>query len=145
MEADEMAEMTNVRLEVHPDSQTQTARVLVKCDLHFEDRELQIMERNPGLVYFQLFCRLLGKDLGRPSDKVPYLDTDDWIYTYATQFFPDETLSPVESVCFDARLGSQLLNEDLIGGDEVYAQLVLRGRYRFGDCLLVKNTCPCRV
>ena len=132
-------------MEVHPDSQTQTGRVLVKCDLHFEDRELQFMECNPGLVYFQLFCRLLGKDLGRLRDKVPYLNTDDWIYTYAPQFFPDETPAPVESLCFEARLGSQLLNEDLIGGDEVYAQLILRGRYSFWNCMLVQNTNPHRI
>jgi hypothetical protein len=135
-----MAEMTNVRMEVRPDPKTQTARVLVKCDLHFENRELEIMKRQPELVYFQLFCRLLGKDLGRLGDKVLNLNTDDWIYTYATQFFPDETPSPVESVCFDTRLGSRLLNEDLIGSDEVYAQLILRGRYSFWDCMLVRNT-----
>ena len=140
-----MAEMTNVRMEVHPDPQTQTARVLVKCDLHFEDRELEIMKRQPELIYFQLFCRLLGKDLGRLRDKVPYINTDDWIYTYATQFFPDETPSPVESVCFDTRLGFRLLNEDLIGSDEVYAQLILRGRYSFWDCMLVRNTNEYRI
>jgi hypothetical protein len=131
-----MAYLENVRLAIYPDLATQTAKVTARCEVCFSEGEIAIMRRRPEYIYFQIDCRLLGKDFNR----IDFLDSDDWIYTYPTKFFPAENINQVEPVCLEATLSLGLLNEDVIGTDEIYARLMLKGRYCFQDQFVSEET-----
>jgi hypothetical protein len=131
-----MATILNPKLEIFPNLEQRIARVTVSLELHFTDQELKIMRSSPNHIFFQLTCHLYGKDL----DRLPYLNEDDWIYTYPTEYFPDRTPEKVENVRLESVLGLNLLNEDVIGTDELYAQLILRGRMRFKDTVAITQT-----
>jgi len=73
---------------------------------------------------FVIHCNLWGEDLGINN----WLNADDFIFSYASKFFPDATPAASETVTFDATLGTSLLDEDW-GTDEVYRLVTLRNMY----------------
>lgn len=124
-----MASISNPQLMIIPDDDTRTAVVKVSCKVHFTDQEMQVITQNAERKYFKLFCLLKGKDFG----KVAFWDSDDWIYSYPTIVFPDDTPTTEEIAVFEATLGYSLLNEDVVGADEIYAKLMLTGFRPFSD------------
>jgi hypothetical protein len=124
-----MAYFTNPTLSVAADDKTQTAQVTVSCDVHYSDEELGLLRDHPDRGYFSLFCILWGQDAGA----IAPLDTDDWLFTFATRPLPAGPPQQVESVRLEETLGYNLLNEDVIGADEIYAELTLRGWLDFSD------------
>jgi hypothetical protein len=118
-----MASISSAKLEMTPDDTTHTANVLVTCEVHFTDPELEVMNQNPNRMHFSMLCWLEGQDVGQ----VAFVDTDDWVYSFASKKLPDGPPSRVEKVSFEATLGFDLLNEDVIGEDEIQAKLLLQG------------------
>jgi hypothetical protein len=70
---------------------------------------------------FKLDCTLWGDDSGLNG-------SDDSLFTYGSQFFPDASSTANETATFDVTLGTSLLNEDS-GTDEVFAKLTLKNLY----------------
>ena len=130
-----MASIVNPQLMIIPDDDTQTANVKVSCKVQFTEEEMQVIAENPERKYFKLFCLLKGKDFG----KVAFWDSDDWIYSYPTIVFPDDTPTQEEVAVFDATLGYSLLNEDVIGIDEIYAKIMLTGFRPFSDSVSART------
>jgi hypothetical protein len=118
-----MASISNAHLEISPDATTHTAKVVVTCEVHFTNSDLEIMTQNPDRMHFSMLCWLEGKDLGEDS----FVNTDDWLYSFASKRFPSGSPSSLEKVSFEATLGFDLLNEDVIGDDEIQAKLLLQG------------------
>lgn len=142
-----MATFEKATLVLVPDDESQTARVEVSCEVHYQDEEVASMRQNPEQTFFSLFCTLVGRDAGT----VAPLDTDDWLYTFATQSLPAGPPAASETVRFETTLGYNVLNEDIIGADEIYADLILRGWLAFKEIRqrsrtnLVRFTSPVKM
>ncbi len=65
-----MATISKAELSLRQDVSTQTAFIKATCEVKFTDYEMELMHRRPDLVYFQLSCKLLGKDL----DRIAFID-----------------------------------------------------------------------
>lgn len=125
-----MASITNARLAITPSWMTQTARVRVTCEVHFTEDEVAKMSRKPVRMYFSLNCSLYGHDAAHPKVK----GWHDELYTFASRILPSGAPAPAEEVTFEATLSQNLLNEDVVGTDEIYGQLELRGWIGFKGC-----------
>lgn len=130
-----MASIENPQLMITPDEDTKTASVKVSCRVNFTDEEMQIIQEHPERKYFKLFCLLKGHDFG----KMAFWDSDDWIYSYPTIVFPDDTPEKQEIAVFETTLGYGLLNEDVVGVDEIYAKIMLTGFRPFSDSTSVRT------
>jgi hypothetical protein len=119
----------NVYLEITPDEATQMAAVRVSCTVRYRDEEVAMMVEAPASHFCTLFCQLFGRDAGT----VAPLDTDDLLYSFPTLHLPQGAPRNEEEILFEVNLGYNVLNEDLWGKDEIYADLVLRGCVDFQD------------
>jgi hypothetical protein len=117
--------ITNAHLTIAPDDYARTTAVRVTCAIAFTPEELATMTQRPGPVHFTLFCWLVGKD--DAPGRLAFLSRRDWLYHYQSQPLPQGAPMALEPVTFKATLGHDLLNEDVIGKDEIMAQLLLRG------------------
>lgn len=118
-----MASIMNARLDMAPNRTTQTVDVAVTCEVHFTEKEVAQMGRKPGLMHFSLYCWLYGHDAAHPKLK----GLQDELYAFPSRVLPSDGPAPVEKVAFEATLSQSLLNEDVVGKDEIYGRLVLRG------------------
>lgn len=118
-----MASIANARLAITPDWMTQTANVRVTCDVRYTQEEVAQMQRKPGLMYFSIYCWLYGHDASHPKLK----GLQDELYSFTSYALPRGEPAEVEEVVFEATLSQNLLNEDVVGSDEIYAEINLRG------------------
>jgi hypothetical protein len=118
-----MASINDPKLEITPDDASRQAQVRVTCELHFTDQEIEVMRQTPNGLFYQLFCWLMGEDLGEEA----LINADDWLYSFETKSFPDGPIDPVQAISFETTLGYNVLNEDIIGQDEIYAKFLLQG------------------
>lgn len=62
-------------------------------------------------------------------------------FIHLTPFFPHQSApSQIEREVLEMKLSSNLLNEDVIGMEEIYTQLILRGRRTFQDSVSVARS-----
>jgi len=113
-----MPTITNATIAIAIGLPGNKAKVTVAAQIRFSPFELFLMKNG---LRFSLGCNVWGEDLGQGN----WLNADDFIFSYATKFFPDATPTGVESVTFDATVNRSILDEDL-GTDEVYGQLTLK-------------------
>jgi hypothetical protein len=118
-----MAQITNPQLSMDPQWRDQTVHVRVTCTVQFTPDEVAHMSKKPGRMYFSLYCSLYGHDADHPRLK----RLDDELYTFASRILPSAEPSLLEDVTFSATLSQNLLDEDVVGADEIYARLELRG------------------
>ncbi|MEW6735856.1 MAG: hypothetical protein AB1489_31475 [Acidobacteriota bacterium] len=111
-----MATITNARLAIQLNLPGKQAKVDVNCEVRFTRLEMFLMQN--GLRY-KLDCKVWGEDLGW------WLNPDDFLFSYASSFFPDASPTDVERVAFTRNVPMSTLNED-IGTDEIYAELILK-------------------
>ena len=94
-------------LSIQLNQSTQQATVVVVADVNFAANESPLTSR--------LECRILGDD--------PLID--DFLFAYPTHFFFDQ--AAFQSARFERNDVSQrLLNEDIIGADEIVGELTLK-------------------
>jgi hypothetical protein len=67
---------------------------------------------------------LYSRDTFCTQDAAWWLDPDDFLFSFASKFYPDATPTPLEKVIFETTVPLSKLNEDS-GTDEVYAELIL--------------------
>ena len=67
-----------------------------------------------NLSQFRLDCKVFGSDLLR----------DDFLFSYETLLFSG--FNPVRDHRFEKQVSRNLLNEDLVGNDEVIGKVTLR-------------------
>jgi len=113
-----MPTITNAKLAMTLGLPGNSAKVTVTANVRFSPFEMFLMKNG---LRFSLGCNVWGEDLGQGN----WLNADDHIFAYSTQFFPDATPAQVENVKFERTVNRQILDEDL-GTDEVYAQLTLK-------------------
>jgi hypothetical protein len=102
-----MATLANSVLSVQVNQSTQQATVVVVTDVSFGPGESPLSSR--------LDCRILGNDPIR----------DDFLFAFPTRFFTDLGANP--SVRFEREnVSRSILNEDIIGADEIVGELTLR-------------------
>ena len=120
-----MAAITNARMSIAPDDYARTTSVRVTCEIAYGREELAIIREQAGPVHFTLFCWLVGKD--RAPAGLGFFNRQDWLYWFQSQPLPQGGPEAVEPVAFEAVVGHALLNEDVVGKDEIAARLLLRG------------------
>jgi hypothetical protein len=113
-----MATLTNATLRITVNAAAKTAQCVATCRVHFTAFELNQMAQG---LRFVLHSSLWGED-------GTFLNPDDFLFSYASQNFPDSSPSAIETATFNATVGLSLLNEDW-GTDEVYALLTLKNLY----------------
>jgi hypothetical protein len=133
-----MPAITNAHLDIIPDDYARTTQVRVTCEIAFDDDELAVMARRPGPVHFTLFCWLVGKD--DAPGRLGFLSRQDWLHHFQSQPLPQGEPLALESVNFEATVGHALLNEDVVGKDEIMAQLLLRGWRDFKAVEVAENS-----
>ena len=116
-----MALLAAANLAINVSGATKTARCIVTCRAMFTAFELKEMQEG---LKFVMHCNLWGEDLGIGN----WLDPDDFIFSYASKFFPDANPTASETATFDATLGTSLLDEDW-GTDEVYGLVMLKNLF----------------
>jgi hypothetical protein len=131
-----MATITNPQLTIAPDRRNQVADVRVTCEVQFAAEEVANMSKKPGRMYFSLYCSLYGHDAHHPRLK----SLDDELYSFTARILPASEPVPVEKVTLSTTLSQDLLDEDLVGADEIYAQLELRGWIGFKGVLVTAHT-----
>lgn len=110
-------------LTLQPNPKNKTAWVQVSCELHFSEQDVAIMRKAPQRMYFSLYCTLMGRDKGN----LVGFQTDDTLYAFESQVIPGGKPKPVQHVDFKATVSEDMLNEDIVGTDEIYARLEIRG------------------
>jgi hypothetical protein len=120
-----LATITDAHLSIIPDDYARTTQVRVACHIAYTEEELAVMGQRPGPVHFTLFCWLVGKD--EAPARLSFLSRQDWLYHFQSQPLPQGEPQALEPVIFEATVGHALLNEDVVGKDEIMAQLLLRG------------------
>lgn len=118
-----MASITNARLDLIPNRMTQTVRVAVTCEVRFTEEEVAEMSPKAGRMYFSLYCWLYGHDATHPQLKA----LQDVLYSFPSRTLPSGIPATTERVAFEETLSQNLLNEDIVGSDEIYGRLELRG------------------
>lgn len=118
-----MAAIQDPKLEIIPDDASRKAQVRVTCELQFTDQEIEAMNEHPNGLFYQLYCWLMGEDLGEQS----LINPDDFLYSFGTRRFPDGPPNPTQTIAFETTLDYDVLNEDVIGQDEIYAKFMLQG------------------
>lgn len=113
-----MPTITNSKIAIALDLPGNKAKVTVTAQVRFSTFELFLMKNG---LRFSLGCNVWGEDMGQGN----WLNADDFIFSYATKFFPDSTPTAVEPVKFEATVNRSILDEDL-GTDEIYGQLTLK-------------------
>lgn len=131
-----MVSISNARLAITPNWKDQTARVRVTCEVHFTEEEVAYMSRKPGRMYFSLYCWLYGHDASLP--KLSRLH--DELYAFSSRILPSGEPVEMEEVTFETTLSQNLLNEDVVGSDEIFAQVELHGWIRFKGLFEVART-----
>jgi hypothetical protein len=112
-----MATIANAKLAIQLNLPGNKAKVDVTCDLRFSRLELFLMQNG---LRFRLDCKVWGEDLGW------WLNPDDFLFSYTSQFFPDANPTVTEKVTFSrSDISMSTLNED-IGTDEIYSELILK-------------------
>lgn len=102
-----MASIQNAVLFVQVNNSTEQATIVVQADVSFGPSESPLTSR--------LECRILGDDPVR----------DDFLFSFPTHFFLTQGAS--QSVRFERdNVPRRLLNEDIIGADEIVGELTLR-------------------
>ena len=110
-----MATLSNAFLKTQVNLPARQAVVTVTCDLRFRENEQFNMLHG---LRFRLDCKVWGEDLGW------WLDPDDFLFSFASKFYPDATPTQLEKIIFETTVPMSKLNEDS-GTDEVYAELIL--------------------
>lgn len=119
-----MASITDARLAITIDAGTKMAKCIVTAKVNFSAYEMAEMKEG---LRFRLDCQLWEDD--------PVWD--DFIYTYASKYFPDSSPAATEPVSFEVSLKKDRLNQD-IGTDEVFGKLKLVNLYT--NVKVTKNT-----
>lgn len=112
-----MATISKAKINIKVDLPSKTAEVTSTCEVRFSTLEMFLMRNG---LRFKLATKVWGEDLGQGN----WLDSDDFLFSYETLFFPDANPSSIEVVKLVKKVPLSLLNEDS-GSDEVYAQFIL--------------------
>jgi hypothetical protein len=123
-----MASISSVNLKITVSSNKLTPVVTYK--LAFSQGDLNLLKQFPNL--YSVRCELWGSDSG-------FNGGDDKVFIYPiTRHYPDGSISALETGTFEAVLNKGAeLDEDL-GGDEIYAKLILSNN--FANTRVAKNS-----
>jgi len=119
-----MVTITNATLSITK-AEGKNYKVTVECDVNFSEVELCQMQGCERISMFKMRCWLWGADSG-------LFGGDDNLGTLQEiKYFPQAGPVPVEHAIFEETVTSGRLDED-IGGDEIYAKLVLHNLSTLG-------------
>lgn len=114
-----MPTLTMAKLNIDVNLPSNRAKVVVTTRIRFS--QLELAQMSSGLR-FKLDCKVWGEDRGQNA----WIDADDHLFTFATQFFfPDATPTMSENAKFERDVPLTTLNEDATT-DEIYAELILK-------------------
>jgi hypothetical protein len=111
----DMAGLANPVLTLTPDRATKTVRAVATCRINFNPFELSEMQQG---LKFRFRAKLFGADAAAGGD-------DDLFTFTPPKTYPDATPNDVEDVTFEETLALEVLDEDAIGTDSVFAAFEL--------------------
>jgi hypothetical protein len=112
-----MAGLANPVLTLTQDRAAKTVLAVATCRILFNPIELTAMQQ--GTLQFMFRAKLIAADLP------PFGPADDLFTFTPPKIYPDATPNGVEEARFEATLGEEVLDEDYISRDEVFARFEL--------------------
>ncbi len=107
-----MPTLSDPRLSITVASGTPNATVTASCDVRFSDIEKLLIQLLQGKLHYRLTCRIRGADSG-------LLGPDNALFTLGNV---DNIVGDRQNVTFTRTVNRDMLDEDSVGEDEVYAR-----------------------
>lgn len=112
-----MASIMSAVLNLTHNHTKKTVLAVATCKVQFTPYEVKEMKEG---LRFKLKCSLSGNNPG-PGNLL-------FIYPLP-RFFPDQSPTPAESATYEVTLGEGVLDEDVVGADDILATFTLTNLY----------------